>query len=85
MGLIDTDGNGTLEYSEFLAASIDRKVLLSDKKLRMAFNILDQDGSEFISLNELKEVFGGDNLPDASWKEIIMEVDENGDGEVFLV
>ena len=25
MQLIDTDGNGTLEYSEFLAASVDRK------------------------------------------------------------
>lgn len=71
MGLIDTDGNGTLEYSEYLAASVDRKILLSDKKLRVAFNMLDKDGSEFISLNELKEVFGGDGLPDAAWKEII--------------
>ena len=71
MGLIDTDGNGTLEYSEYLAASVDRKILLSDKKLRVAFNMLDKDGSEFISLNELKEVFGGDGLPDVAWKEII--------------
>ena len=71
MGLIDTDGNGTLEYSEFLAASVDRKILLSDKKLRVAFNMLDKDGSEYISLDELKEVFGGDNLPDTAWKEII--------------
>eukprot|EP00828_Plagiopyla_frontata_P006926 TRINITY_DN13150_c0_g1_i1.p3 TRINITY_DN13150_c0_g1~~TRINITY_DN13150_c0_g1_i1.p3 ORF type:complete len:236 (-),score=54.10 TRINITY_DN13150_c0_g1_i1:265-972(-) len=82
MGLIDTDGNGTLEYSEFLAAAVDRKVLLSDKKLRVAFNILDRDGSELISIGELKEVFGGDGLPDYAWKEIIDEVDENGDGEI---
>ena len=84
MGLIDTDGNGTLEYSEFLAAAVDRKVLLSDKKLRVAFNILDRDGSELISIGELKEVFGGDGLPDYAWKEIIDEVDENGDGEVII-
>ena len=45
MNLIDTDGNGTLEYSEFVAASVDRKVLLSDKKLKIAFNMLDKDGS----------------------------------------
>ena len=82
MGLIDTDGNGTLEYSEFIAASIDRKILLSDKKLKVAFTMLDKDGSECISINELKEVFGGNTLPDSSWKEIIEEVDENGDGEV---
>ena len=82
MSLIDTDGNGTLEYSEFIAASIDRKILLSDKKLKIAFNMLDKDGSECISLNELKEVFGGSNLEDKAWKEIINEVDENGDGEV---
>lgn len=45
MNLIDTDGNGTLEYSEFVAASVDRKILLSDKKLKIAFNMLDKDGS----------------------------------------
>lgn len=45
MNLIDTDGNGTLEYSEFIAAAIDRKLLLSDKKLKVAFNMLDKDGS----------------------------------------
>ena len=59
MILIDTDGNGTLEYSEFIAASIDRKILLSDKKLKAAFNMLDKDASRCISINELKEVFGG--------------------------
>ena len=84
MSLIDTDGNGTLEYSEFVAASVDRKVLLSDKKLRIAFNMLDKDSSNHISINELKEVFGGNNLADFAWKEIIGEVDENGDGEVYL-
>ena len=73
-----------MEYSEFLAAAIDRKILLSDKKLKIAFNIIDKDGSEFISLPELKEVFGGDGLPDNAWKEIIDEVDENGDGEVLF-
>jgi len=30
----------------------------------------------------LKDVFGGGKIPDEVWKEIIREVDQNGDGEI---
>ena len=43
-----------------------------------------QDQSGTISMEELKEVFGGDKITTEDWKEIIREVDENEDGEVNI-
>ena len=55
---IDTDNSGTIEYSEFVAASIDRKKMLSKKRLERVFQMFDKDGSGMISANELKATFG---------------------------
>lgn len=48
----------------------------------MAFKTFDKDGSGFLTVNELKEIFGGGRVPDDIWEQIIQEVDANGDGEV---
>ena len=45
--------------------------------------MFDKDDSGSINLEELKEVFGASKIRDEDWKEIIKEVDENGDGEVL--
>ena len=55
---IDTDGSGTIDYSEFVAASIDRKKMLSKKKLEKVFEMFDTDNSGTITANELKNMFG---------------------------
>lgn len=51
---IDTDGSGTIDYSEFVAASIDRKKMLSKRSLERVFKMFDKDGSGTISAEELK-------------------------------
>jgi len=50
----------------------------------MAFHLFDKDKSGFISVSELKVHFGGDKIPDHIWKNIVKDVDENGDEEVIL-
>lgn len=45
---------------EFLSAMIDSKKVLTEDKLEKAFKIFDKDGSGKLSLEEIKEVFGGD-------------------------
>lgn len=47
------------------------------------FVVIYQDGSGSVTIDELKEIFGGGKLPENIWKEIIEEVDKNKDGEVF--
>ena len=64
---------------EFLSAMIDTKKVITEDKLEKAFKIFDKDGSGKLSLEEIKEVFGGDK---ESWKKVIEEVDLNKDGEV---
>jgi len=76
---VDTNNDGAIEYTEFLAASIDKESLLSEEKLLAAFKNFDKDGSGTISALEIKEVLGvGKNIPEHIWDEIVGEVDADG-------
>ena len=58
MALADLNGNGELDYSEWLMATSKRSDILNSKKLLQAFQYFDKDGSGKISLDELKEAMG---------------------------
>lgn len=47
---IDIDGDGEINYSEFLMASLNQNALLSSEKLEMAFRMFDVDGNGEISI-----------------------------------
>lgn len=82
---VDADGNGTIEYTEFLAATLNEDQYLQNRALLGAFCAFDKDGNGKISREELEEVLGEDDgLSDdlRTVIEIISEVDENGDGEI---
>ena len=38
---VDLDGNGEIEFSEWIVASIDKNSLITDEKLKMAFALFD--------------------------------------------
>ncbi len=83
---IDTDGNGYIEYEEFVGACIDKNIFLQSNILKFAFNFFDKDSSGTIDLNELEEIFcaektNSDELR-RSLKEVIKSIDVNGDGEI---
>jgi calcium-dependent protein kinase len=84
MEQVDIDKSGFIDYTEFVAASVDRKKLTSKEKLETAFKLFDKDSSGSISASEIKEVFGSAfaNVDEQVWLEIIKEVDVNGDGEI---
>lgn len=80
---IDKDGNGLVSFGEYLAASIDKRKVLNEKRIISVFKLFDKDKSGKISIEEFQEVFQRNNemLLD-NWKEMIQEVDLNGDGEI---
>lgn len=77
---VDFDRNGFIEYSEFVTVAMDRRALLSRERLQAAFSMFDEDGSGKIAAAELRNILH--DVDDAQWKQIITEVDQNGDGEV---
>ncbi|KAM3130314.1 hypothetical protein pb186bvf_017610 [Paramecium bursaria] len=80
---VDTDASGTINYTEFLAATMDKALYMKKEKLVQAFKAFDTDGSGKISKQEIKNVLGqNDPAKDQLFDQLIKEVDENGDGEI---
>ncbi|CAK68017.1 unnamed protein product (macronuclear) [Paramecium tetraurelia] len=81
---IDTDGSGAVNYTEFLAATIEKSVYMKQEKLFQAFKMFDLDGSGKISRDELKQVLGSNNpgFDDNALKALVKDADKDGDGEI---
>lgn len=85
MKSMDLDGNGFIDYSEFLTATINRDKIMSKQNLDLAFKTFDKDGSGKISLDEIMQIFqsSSNKVDDKSlFESLIKEADQNGDGEI---
>jgi len=85
---VDSDGSGMIDYTEFLAATLDRKTYIQEEACWAAFRVFDRNGDGRISKEELKLVMGESGVGDAmhtgaeALQQIMDEVDANGDGEI---
>lgn len=82
---MDSDGNGSIDFSEFLAM-MAKRMLLSDGEQEMleSFQVLDADGDGVLSLEELHSLLTtlGDKLSPRECEEILRLADTNGDGRI---
>lgn len=82
---IDKDHSGYIDYTEFLRATIDTKMLMNQKNLKHAFDMFDKDGNGLITAEELRQLFeNGDSLEDTIWEDMLEAVDVNIDGEIDI-
>ena len=82
---MDVDGDGEIDFTEFISAAFDKKALLTKENIDAAFKTFDLDGNGVITKEELKQIFASGKAGEASnkvWDDILREVDQNGDGEI---
>lgn len=82
--LMDTNNNGCIDYTEFIAGCMQSYVYLKENNLKHAFEYFDRDGNGTITLEELKESLSSDDLllDEAELERIISEIDKNDDGMI---
>ncbi|MED6196408.1 Calcium-dependent protein kinase 15 [Stylosanthes scabra] len=83
MDAADVDGNGSIDYIEFISATMHRHRLERDEQLYKAFQYFDKDSSGYITRDELETAMTQHGMGDeATIKEIISEVDTDNDGRI---
>ena len=80
--LLDGANRGFIEYEEFLRATLDQKILLSDENLVYAFNFFDKENTGKISVEKIKKTFVDDKVSEDVFRNIFNEIDSNKDGEI---
>eukprot|EP00418_Pyrodinium_bahamense_P093696 CAMPEP_0179042224 /NCGR_PEP_ID=MMETSP0796-20121207/16556_1 /TAXON_ID=73915 /ORGANISM="Pyrodinium bahamense, Strain pbaha01" /LENGTH=497 /DNA_ID=CAMNT_0020738601 /DNA_START=34 /DNA_END=1527 /DNA_ORIENTATION=+ len=83
---IDVDNSGVIDYTEFLAATLDARLYLQEDVCWSAFCVFDKNGDGRISLEELKSVLKSGDLEGLIGKqtveEVMAEVDSDGNGMI---
>jgi calcium-dependent protein kinase len=83
---VDSDGSGVIDYTEFLAATVDKRAYLQEDVCWSAFRVFDRNGDGNISQKELAQVLASDEVEGAlgaqAIAELMQEVDCNGDGNI---
>ncbi|CAM0875390.1 unnamed protein product [Alopecurus aequalis] len=84
MEAADVDGDGYLDYAEFVAITIHLQRLSNDQHLRTAFLFFDRDSSGYIERAELADALADDSgrADDALLDNVLQEVDTDKDGRV---
>ena len=78
------DGNNKIDFTEFLAANMDKTIYKDKEKLRVAFDLFDTDKNGIISKDDIISILKMENLYDA--KKLVSDLidpnDINKDGKI---
>ncbi|KAI3425213.1 hypothetical protein D9Q98_008981 [Chlorella vulgaris] len=79
----DVDGNGVIDYEEFVASTVNLALLEREEICVKAFQKLDKDGNGTLTEDEIAEAMGMAGRMSASEvKEMIQEYDSDGNGVI---
>ncbi|KAJ9551293.1 hypothetical protein OSB04_015338 [Centaurea solstitialis] len=78
----DADGNGCIDYNEFITAMMNFQRFHKKEHLDKAFQHFDKDKNGFISKGELKLALEEYKLKKETIEDIVSEVDTNKDGVI---
>jgi len=86
---IDMDGDGVIEYTEFVAATYQFQQSMQEHAVSDIFRIFDQDGSGKVTKAEILQALGHgqtstleEKFPDLNVDTVLGDLDKDGDGEI---
>lgn len=92
MEAVDTDKNGQINYTEFIASSLEATRIFTRENIERVFKTIDKDKNGVVDRNELKELLQSiyklkleNNYTEVNGKEldnIMEECDKNKDGKI---
>lgn len=80
---LDCFGEDEISYTEFLAAAVQAKDLLQERYMQEAFSWFDRDGDGFISLEDMRIVYG-ENVEGSPTSDVLRGLDYKGQGKVDI-
>ncbi|EFN53790.1 hypothetical protein CHLNCDRAFT_36351 [Chlorella variabilis] len=79
----DVDGNGVIDYEEFVASTVNLNLLEREEVCIKAFQKLDKDGSGTLTADEVAEAMGmAGKMTEEEVKEMITRYDVDGNGVI---
>ncbi|KAK8542147.1 hypothetical protein V6N13_137281 [Hibiscus sabdariffa] len=82
MQAADINNSGTIDYEEFVTATLHLNKIEREDNLLAAFAYFDRDGSGYITPDELQKACQEFGIEDLSLDEIMKEVDADNDGRI---
>ena len=81
----DVDNSGTIDYGEFVAATLHLNKIEREDNLFAAFSYFDKDGSGYITPDELQQACEEFGIEDVRLEEMIREVDQDNVSGLFYL
>eukprot|EP00747_Dinoflagellata_sp_TGD_P111772 gnl/TRDRNA2_/TRDRNA2_171302_c0_seq1.p1 gnl/TRDRNA2_/TRDRNA2_171302_c0~~gnl/TRDRNA2_/TRDRNA2_171302_c0_seq1.p1 ORF type:complete len:214 (-),score=67.21 gnl/TRDRNA2_/TRDRNA2_171302_c0_seq1:153-794(-) len=86
MDAMDTDDSGTVHFTDFVAATLEKKHMQKEQVCWQAFRIFDKDQNGFIDKKELAQVLHNTDMESffssSAMEQVMKEVDTDGDGKI---
>ena len=80
---MDQDGNGKIDFNEFINAAVEQYSYFREEELLETFKIIDLDGSGKLSKMEIKTaLLKDDKVSNETVDKLVKEFDLNSDGEI---
>jgi calcium-dependent protein kinase len=79
---IDFNNSNSIDFSEFLVATINQNEELNERNLRNIFNVMDSDRNGTITSSELKNFLNSTQINEESINNLIKEADIDMDGVI---
>lgn len=81
----DIDNSGTIDYGEFLAATLHLNKMEREENLIAAFSFFDKDSSGYITIDELQQACKDFGLGDVHLDDMIKEIDQDNVSLLLII